>query len=506
MQEPDHEMQMTADDELSLAYRSKPQAHLTEDRIDGQEVLKYMGDDLGAYTLLLCCLNHIGELEEALGSSLILTKIKEAVQCALRGVRHDFEDRADAVDSRLLKQELFLARYLMVKDKFTASFLFSSMDPILTRTSWTSSSQLDKFARNSLYCLQKQKSIHSDAEYLCEDLGSTSDVWLPATTNPAETIAAYRKAETDIRAVMQSIIFDQEACRKVFLCRQQDNLNEFGIRAFPALIIAFRRQDKRTAFKMLEDSPALIREVDIFERTLLHYAICSCDIHSLQKIAKLCPDAIRSGLPDIFGLSPLALAVLKNHPNMFEFLTQKGANFLPCDIWGRTLMETAARLDRRVIVNTMIMRNQWLASPPVSVLWHALDGRHEELAKIILPYCKDLGWYEPIGIEETASLATQKGFDNLAKQIRDLRPVADLDQQSLLCLEQVRVNRTAGHYSELPASTTIEGFITHPNHVLAIDPADMMFNFAPQSLQVAEPSSGTTDEPLSFGYSQNQVF
>lgn len=446
----------SSNDILQAASRSSncpPSKHQAE--IYGQKILKCLGDDLGTYKILLWYLQYIQEVETTFESSSVQHTTSKAVKCVLDGVMRSFDSHTSAIDSHLLAQAWFCTGYQFVKAKISLAAYEASNNLYTMHT--RKHNYRDTVARNSSYKDHQKRQFYSDAEHLCEDLSPATDLMSMQPTgisNPS--IQAYKNAEKDVREIFTATVksMPPEDCdyTRFFLHNAQVNPRE-NFHAFPALIMAYIRNDRRLALQMFEDADDAVMEVDILRRTLLHHIVNSGDINSLRELAKFDASAIQCAGQDVFGLSLLAISAMRGDQSMFEFLLQQNANYFTNDIAGRTVLDIAARSNSRVLVEFILRQNQFLPLP-LSALQHAVQGGREMIAKTILPYCKDISCYNKANLVEIATLASSYGMPNLARDINELSFITEMDQQQAVAsLGQARVDIAAGCWSISPTDT-----------------------------------------------------
>lgn len=280
--------------------------------------------------------------------------------------------------------------------------------------------RLNQIIQNAAYRSYQKKEACSEAEFICNALGEESRFSrCPTLGSDCEATAAYHQAAADLQHLFEQLTFDNTNYRGGL-----PNSNPLSVRlprAYPAPQLAYRTYGSWMAMKLWNSSVESHQKLDALQRSVLHYAVYADDIQCVQHVASIDTQIIKTTGVDVFGMSLLALAVVRDNIEMFNLLLEKGAPWVTLDSEGRSVLALAARFGNIHIISRLLQFRPY-PSPLWMTLYLAIEGLHEGPARLILDCFRDVANYDEIGLEIAASLADGKGLYGLATDIRNTKP------------------------------------------------------------------------------------
>ena len=400
-----------------------------------------LGDQLATKQLFLSELLLCDTVTKWIGCYTKVAEIRQAIVSAVEVLEEEFQSafqKTTTIFAHNLgphKEKLGLkAQGLQIR--FASTTLASLTDGISTGLM---KSPASTSIEDMLHQLAKRKSDHSVADALCGAAGGRSRITHGSHPNSEEELVeSYSKASQDITDVLSSIsmIFKN--------VKQRDLL--FGPAFGPAgslstylpCHLAVRHASAAVSLKLCKRSPAWPEEpweLDYLLRTPLHCALYAGRIEIVQAICELGHTVVDVG-PDIFGLTPLAIAACKNDVRAFALLWRSGASIHRLDTEDRSVVALAARNGCQDIVNFVL--STWKALPfsPQSELAEAIQAGHKHIADSFIayyngqPYSTD----NQLQIDSGITAAKDYGFDDVLAKLVSIKPsvpIASMSSQAL---------------------------------------------------------------------------
>ena len=367
---------------------------------DCREALKLVADTAAVQTILEQDYHAVIEVQNRLGPQRYVTMVQSQVNAILSAAEVDFENRVEEATGFTSKSigrfdeaysarlETSILRFLYLKH--TAKHVSARQKDEVK----------DNLVRKLLIVRRKQQSVQqrkgsiSDLDTLCDNIVDASlRAGLPAHGVDNEVINALDRAVVDFDNVFRRLMPSPDG-------RDADSLppgstsakgnDENAKMGLTSAQIAYRTQHRRIAVKIWQANSAERLHTDTLQRSLVHLAVNAGDLQTLRELVSVDREIRTKALEDVFGLSLLALAAIRNDVTTFEFLLQHGASTSTVDKEGRTLIALASRSGSQAIVECIINR-RLLISLPLNSLYcaaltglnHAIEGRHEHRGKCI---------------------------------------------------------------------------------------------------------------------------
>lgn len=404
--------------------------------VECRRVLKNLGDLEALYKIVSLDMDKVNDIEQRLSPHLTFPAIKANHRALLSIIDVATASLIDAGTVLLLSDkgmftECFLERLKSFTDNFHNRGQVQNVTSAETNQHvFTEMARLNNIIRDAVYQSRRRREVYSDAEVICEALGRDSRYIRPPRLG-SDAEAAYLRAAVDLEQVCKKLLVDESSSEG--MSSGADSLAVSIQRGYPAPQLAYRVCDPWSALSLWNSSTSQYA-LDAMHRSLLHHAVDADDVNLVRHIARTNAQVIRNTGTDIFGMSPLALAAIRNNIKMFDILSEYGAVCSGPDT-DTAVLVLAAHLGNAYIVQNMLSRR---SSPQLlgKALNRAIEKRHEEPVRLILECMRNPARYDEIELESAALNAQWQGLLGLAANIRAVKPVFGARSQALIDIER----------------------------------------------------------------------
>lgn len=408
----------------SIDSTSVPELRKEETQQEGQTLIKNLGDS----KTTLAYLNHevsiVREVESLLGETDRSGQIRGLLQKAVK------------ITASQLRDMLNNSTNLRSRVKGTYKRLFHSQLLTLVNDIWIQNSGGVDFRKQSTsttgeliqpdtqiwkesYELNKT-TTHSIAEFISPFVGGNMPSTCPSVIfSLEEAVVKYQQAADDLQHCIEKINVEIAYCRPLLASDLSPSLQ---LKAYNAVHLAYKTGDYRV-FRSLCEKRASLFETDMLERTTLHYAVDNNDIRTVRFLIGLDREIVWKTRPDIAGLTPVALAAMRDNVEMFEELIGGYADDQPVSsplLWSefRSALGIALRCGSEHIAALMLKRKLYHAfASSVSDLMKAIEGQREDFARLVLQVLKRQVVLDEEQLRCATAAARQQGFHNLVEDL-----------------------------------------------------------------------------------------
>lgn len=401
-----------------------------------RKVLKDLGDMKALYNNILLDMNKVNDIEQLLGPNLTFATLKVSYRALLTTIGIATVGLINTGTMLLLSDkgvftECFLERLKSFTDDFGNRHKVHDVTSAETNQhSLPGMARLENIIQDAVYQSRRRKEVYSDAEIICEALGKDPRYIRPPRLG-SDAEAAYLRAAADLEQMCNKLLVDGSSLQGIL--SGADILNVSIRQGYPAPQLAYRVGDPWSALSLWNSSTSQ-QALDASHRSLLHHAVDSDDVNLVQHIARTNAQVIRNTGIDIFGMSPLALAAMRNNIKMFDILSEYGAVCFGPDT-DTAVLVIAAHLGNTYVVQSMLSRRP---GPQLlgKALNRAIERRHEDSVRLILERMRNPACYDEGELESAALNAEWQGLFSLAADIRDVKPFFGTRSQALSDIER----------------------------------------------------------------------
>lgn len=264
---------------------------------------------------------------------------------------------------------------------------------------------------------------HSIAEFFSSIVGDSLYMAVPSTIFAVDKSALmYQQAAKDLQPYFERLNRD---------IADQDDVLHPGpwcfplIKAYNAAHLAFRTGNRQVARRLCEKGTSRY-DIDVLGRTLLHYAAESNDIHTVRLLMRVDHAILTKTYPDVFGLTPVALAAMHDNIQVFkEFVWTSACNMVDrtplLQSGNYSVLGVAARCGSEHTVRYMLGHKMFHPSCPLALdLVCAIDGRKEDLARLFVAALRNCSVLYEDQLSMAIAAAEGQHFHDLAKEINHL--------------------------------------------------------------------------------------
>lgn len=403
-------------------------------------------DDLYATRELVRADLHLcDEVETWLGSSIGVSRIREALKEVINAIESDFYARArEAVPIVRRKdigpfKEYFASHLAFVKYKFRFP---PPVESLQSEDIHTNVDVLDdEDGQEKLYALHRKKNVNwSAAGYLFGNaLGRVSSQHTIHTHSEGVVVACFMKASKEIKDVISNVLLEKADHRETLnigIDHSKDTVS-----AFPPLHLAVSQASAPVLLTLWKKSTMPVWDVDYLGRTPVHSAAYAGRIQGLQNIfPRYESQGLQTGC-DAFGLTPLAIAACRDDVRTFIRLIQErahldgigpeacGADGHAMSVFSLAARNGSANVLKFILAHPLVYDFQQQSSE----LCQALLNNQVHIAHILIDWHCNPNQHYSLSNQIAAAkrVAEEKGLLDVADRLKRLVPTRHDAVQSL---------------------------------------------------------------------------